>query len=123
MIYIHELGQQPYMPVFEDMKQFTEKRQTDTVDEMWLLTHDPVYTQGQAGKAEHILRASDIPVVQVDRGGQITYHGPGQLVAYCMLDLKRRGLSIRDMVCLLETVLITSLLQFNIEGTRLKGAP
>src|SRR5690554_7578577 len=88
-IIIRQLGRQPYMPIWHAMQQFTDDRQSDTPDELWVLEHDPVFTQGQAGKAEHILAPGNIPVVAVDRGGQVTYHGPGQLVIYFMLDLRR----------------------------------
>ena len=85
MTRIRELGVQPYQPVYEDMLQFTADRQPDTDDELWFLQHERVFTQGQAGKAEHVLMPGDIPVVQADRGGQVTYHGPGQLVVYLMI--------------------------------------
>lgn len=123
MIYIHEMGRQPYLPIWERMKHFTETRSPTTPDQVWLLEHDPVYTQGQAGKAEHLLDPGDIPVVQADRGGQITYHGPGQLVAYCLLDLKRRQLSIRDLVTLLEKTLIALLAEFNLLAVSRREAP
>ena len=85
---VRALGRQPYEPVWRAMQAFTDARRADTLDELWLVEHDPVFTQGQAGKAEHVLMAGDIPVLAVDRGGQVTYHGPGQLVAYPLFDLR-----------------------------------
>lgn len=123
MIHIHELGLQDYSAIWERMKTFTAERTPHTPDQMWLLEHEPVYTQGQAGKPEHLIQATDIPVIQSDRGGQITYHGPGQLVAYCLLDLKQRHLSIRNMVCRLEQTLINLLNELDIPATRREGAP
>lgn len=123
MIHIHELGLKPYLPIWEQMKTFTASRQSDTPDQLWLLEHEPVYTQGQAGRPEHLLRTTSIPLVQSDRGGQITYHGPGQLVAYCLLDIRRRNLSVRNLVCKLEQVLIDLLAAFQIHATRRTGAP
>jgi lipoyl(octanoyl) transferase len=120
---IRQLGQQPYEIIWEQMKQFTTLRNQDTPDEIWLLEHDPVYTQGQAGKAEHMLMPSNIPVVQSDRGGQITYHGPGQLIFYVLLDLVRLNLGVRKLVCQLEQTLIHSLHDFSIAGLRQVGAP
>ena len=89
---IRRLGRQSYMPVLEAMRGFTERRDGDTADEFWLLEHEPVFTLGQAGKQEHVLAAGDIPVIHVERGGQVTYHGPGQIVAYPLLDLRRLGI-------------------------------
>jgi lipoyl(octanoyl) transferase len=123
MIHIHELGLQPYLPIWEKMKTFTSTRTSETPDQMWLLEHEPVFTQGQAGRPEHLLQTTNIPLVQSDRGGQITYHGPGQLVAYCMLDIKRRNLSVRTLVCKLEQTLINLLADLAIEARRQSGAP
>lgn len=121
---VRQLGQQPYDQVWEAMKQFTVSRDQDTPDEIWLLEHNPVYTQGQAGKSEHILnRDPNIPVVQSDRGGQITYHGPGQLVLYVLFDLKRLGIGIRTLVCRLEQALIDVLQTYQITAQRRTGAP
>lgn len=103
---VRTLDQAAYLPCWERMQAFTHTRQADTVDEVWLLEHSPVYTQGQNGKAEHILQASDIPVVQTDRGGQITYHGPGQLMVYTLIDLKRKKWHVRQFVNLLEQSVI-----------------
>ncbi len=120
---VRHLGLQPYLSVWNDMKHFTAARNERTTDELWLLEHLPVYTQGQAGKMEHILQTTSIPIVQSDRGGQITYHGPGQLVAYILVDLSRRQLGIRSLVAQLEQLLIELLAVFNIEGILRAGAP
>ncbi|MFD1384847.1 lipoyl(octanoyl) transferase LipB [Rhodanobacter aciditrophus] len=101
-----DLGVVPYESTWEDMKAFTQTRTKDDPDQIWLLEHPPVFTQGQAGKAEHLLNAGDIPVIQADRGGQITYHGPGQLIAYIMIDLKRCGIGVRDLVTLIENSIV-----------------
>ncbi|MDF1646869.1 MAG: lipoyl(octanoyl) transferase LipB [Legionellaceae bacterium] len=123
MITVRTLGIEPYVKTWEAMKKFTDERTIHTPDEIWFLQHSPVYTQGQAGKAEHILNADNIPIVQSDRGGQVTYHGPGQLVIYTLIDLNRRKLGIRTLVCLLEKMLIDVLVNFDISATTKKGAP
>jgi len=123
MINIKSLGIQPYEHIWQQMKQFTQSRGPKTCDELWILEHEPVYTQGQAGKPEHILNPQGIPVVQTDRGGQVTYHGPGQLVAYVLMDIKRRNLGVRSLVALLEKNLISTLNFFNIHATTKCGAP
>lgn len=123
MLNIHYLGLQPYTIVWDDMKRFTGERDENTADELWLLEHPPIYTQGQAGKAEHIINLHSIPIVQTDRGGQITYHAPGQLVAYVMMDIRRRHMGIRTLVCQLEQVLISMLEHFNITAQTRCGAP
>lgn len=123
MITIRHLGIQPYEDVWNKMKSFTAERDENTVDEVWLLQHPPVYTQGQAGKPEHVLNPHSIPVVQSDRGGQVTYHGPGQLVAYLLMDIGRRNLGIRTLVCQLEQVLITLLNHYQIKAEIQCGAP
>lgn len=105
------------------MQRFTDDRTEATPDELWLVEHDPVFTLGQAGKPEHVLAPGDIPVVQVDRGGQVTYHGPGQIVAYPLLDLRRLKLGVRDYVCRIEQAVIDTLGEWNIEGRRREGAP
>lgn len=105
------------------MQDFTVNRSDDAVDEIWLLEHDPVFTQGQAGKAEHLLSPGDIPVVPVDRGGQVTYHGPGQLVAYVLLDMKRIGSDVRKLVTALEDSVIQTLAEYDIEASAKKDAP
>lgn len=120
---IRQLGAQNYTDVWMQMKEFTLSRESHTQDELWLLEHFPVYTQGQAGKPEHILNPSSIPIVQSDRGGQVTYHGPGQLVAYVLMDINRKNLGIRTLVSQLEQVLLSVLAQYNIEGMIRCGAP
>jgi len=123
MTIIHQLGLQSYESVWSEMKSFTSKRIADTADELWLLEHLPVYTQGQAGKAEHILNPRAIPIIQTDRGGQVTYHGPGQLVAYVLMDIRRRNMGIRTLVCQLEQVLINLLKEYQITALTRSGAP
>jgi len=120
---VRELGLRPYRETWAAMRAFTDRRASDTPDELWLLEHPPVYTQGLAGKAEHVLNPGEIPVVQTDRGGQVTYHGPGQLVAYPLLDLQRLGVGIRNMVALLESLTIDVLADFGLRGERRDGAP
>lgn len=105
------------------MRAFTDARTADTPDQLWLLEHDPVYTQGLAGRPEHVLDAGDIPLIQTDRGGQVTYHGPGQLVAYPLLDLKRLGIGIRTLVGLLEQAVIDVLADHGVNAARRQGAP
>ncbi len=120
---IRQLGIQPYQDVWLQMKEFTLNRNEQTEDELWLLEHFPVYTQGQAGKPEHILNPASIPVIQSDRGGQVTYHGPGQLVAYLLMDINRRNLGIRALVSQLEQILLSVLTQYHITGSIQCGAP
>ena len=122
-IVVRDLGRQPYEPVWRAMQGFTDARSDTTVDELWLVEHDPVFTLGQAGKPEHVLAPGDIPVVQIDRGGQVTYHGPGQIVAYPLLDLKRLGIGVREYVHRIEQAIIDTLLEWNIDGARRDGAP
>lgn len=118
-----ELGQVDYEPTWHAMQRFTDSRDPDTADEVWLLEHAPVFTQGQAGKAEHVLFPGDIPVVQVDRGGQVTYHGPGQLVAYLMLDVRRSGIGVRELVSRIERSLIDLLASYGVEAAAKADAP
>lgn len=113
---IIDLGIQEYLPVFEAMKQFNQTRNEHSEDELWLVQHPSVFTQGLAGKAEHLLNAGDIPVVQIDRGGQITYHGLGQLVVYTMIDFKRRKVSVRHIVSALENAIIATLAEYHIQA-------
>jgi len=120
---VRRLGLRPYLETWQAMRAFTDARQAATPDELWLLEHPPVFTQGLAGKPEHVLAPGDIPVVQTDRGGQITYHGPGQLVAYPLLDLGRLGLGVRTLVCHLEQCVIDLLADHGLEGSRREGAP
>ena len=120
---IRRLGRLPYEPVWRAMSAFTDNRTADTVDELWLLEHDPVFTLGQAGKPEHVLAPGDIPVLPVDRGGQVTYHGPGQIVAYPLLDLRRLGVGVRELVSRIEQAIIDTLAHWQIEALRREGAP
>lgn len=120
---VRELGRQPYEPVWRGMQRFTDARNETTNDEIWMVEHDPVFTLGQAGKPEHVLAAGDIPVIHVDRGGQVTYHGPGQIVAYPLLDLKRLKIGVRDYVHRIEQALIDTMADWNIEAERRDGAP
>lgn len=105
------------------MREFTEGRQADTADELWWLEHRPVFTLGQAGKAEHVLAAGDIPVVRTDRGGQVTYHGPGQLVGYLLLDLRRSGIGVRDLVTAIEAAIIDLLADYGVAAVARREAP
>ena len=118
-----DLGRQAYEPVWRAMQRFTDKRDQDTVDELWLVEHEPVFTLGQAGKPEHVLAPGEIPVLHVDRGGQVTYHGPGQIVLYPLLDLRRIGIGVREYVCRIEQAIIDTLDEWNIGGQRREGAP
>lgn len=120
---VRSLGLQPYEPVFARMKEFNENRNAETIDEIWYLDHQPVFTQGQAGKVEHLLETGDIPVVQADRGGQVTYHGPGQLIVYLMLDLRRNGLGVRDVVTMMEQGVIATLAHFGVDAYAKPDAP
>ena len=120
---VKHLGLVEYEPAWRAMKQFTLQRNTGTRDEIWLLQHPPVYTQGLAGKPEHLLRASAIPVVKIDRGGQITYHGPGQIVAYLLLDMRRWKLNVRGLVRLMEQAVIDLLAQYDVAARGREDAP
>jgi len=120
---IKQLGQTDYQVVWKAMKQFTRQRDENTEDELWITEHFPVYTQGLNGRKEHLLSTSDIPVVQVDRGGQVTYHGPGQLVVYCLLDLNRLHKGIRQLVTDIEMAVIALLKTYNIDAYAKKEAP
>jgi lipoyl(octanoyl) transferase len=120
---VRDLGRQPYEPVWRAMQRFTDARDEQTSDEIWLVEHDPIFTLGQAGKPEHVLLPGDIPVLHVDRGGQVTYHGPGQLVAYPLLDLRRLKLGVREYVNRIEQALIDTLADWQIAAARREGAP
>lgn len=122
-ILVRRLGRQPYEPVWRAMQAFTNARGADTPDELWLLEHEPVFTLGQAGKWEHVLLPGEIPVLPVDRGGQVTYHGPGQVVAYPLLDLRRMKLGVRELVERIEQAVIDTLGEWNIPAQRRAGAP
>ncbi|MGY1458416.1 MULTISPECIES: lipoyl(octanoyl) transferase LipB [unclassified Luteimonas] len=120
---VRDLGRRAYEPVWRAMQAFTDARDADTPDELWLVEHDPVFTLGQAGKPEHVLAPGDIPVLKVDRGGQVTYHGPGQLVAYPLFELKRMKVGVRDYVCRIEQAIIDTLAGWDIAAQRRDGAP
>lgn len=120
---IRKLGLADYVPVWQAMQHYTDSRDGDSPDQIWLLEHPPVFTQGQAGKAEHLLATGDIPVVQVDRGGQVTYHGPGQLVGYLLLDLKRRKMGVRELVTLIEEAIVSCLAAYGIAANPRPDAP
>jgi len=116
-------GRVPYEATVEEMKAFTASRDASVDDEIWLVEHAPVYTQGVAGKAEHVLAPGDIPIVQTNRGGQVTYHGPGQVVAYPLVDLRRLGIFVKEYVYRLEEAVLRTLADFDVTGHRIAGAP
>jgi lipoyl(octanoyl) transferase len=120
---MRELGRQAYEPVWRAMQRFTDTRDEHTEDEIWMVEHDPVFTLGQAGKPEHVLAPGDIPVIHVDRGGQVTYHGPGQIVAYPLFDLKRMKVGVREYVNRIEQAIIDTAAEWNIQAERKEGAP
>lgn len=120
---VRRLGRQPYMPTLQAMRDFTDARSGETPDEFWLLEHEPVFTLGQAGKPEHVLAAGDIPVIRVERGGQVTYHGPGQIVGYPLIDVRRLGIGVRELVQRIEQAIIDTLEHWNIVAVRREGAP
>lgn len=120
---VRELGRRDYEPVWRAMQAFTDRRDADTADELWLVEHPPVFTVGLNGKPEHLLSPGNIPVVPVDRGGQVTYHGPGQLVAYTLLDLRRLGLGPRQLVTVLEGAVIALLAEAGIHAEARREAP
>ncbi|UQY45329.1 lipoyl(octanoyl) transferase LipB [Erwinia sp. PK3-005] len=120
---VRPLGLRPWESVSLAMHQFTDSRTTDTPDELWLVEHPPVFTQGQAGKAEHVLMPGDIPVVQSDRGGQVTYHGPGQQVMYVLIDLKRRKLGVRQLVTAIEQTVVETLAHYDVTAYARPDAP
>ncbi|GAA5524775.1 octanoyltransferase [Microbulbifer aestuariivivens] len=123
MAIIRDLGRRDYQTVWQAMSHYTDSRDHDSADEIWCVEHAPVFTQGQAGKAEHLLDTGDIPVVQVDRGGQVTYHGPGQLVVYPLLDLKRAKVGVRDLVTALERATVAMLAGYDIAAAPRADAP
>lgn len=120
---VKKLGRQDYEPVWKAMHEFTDTRTEEDLDQIWLVEHNPVFTQGQAGKAEHVLNAGDIPVIQSDRGGQVTYHGPGQLVAYFLINIRRKKFGVRDLVTHIENLVINTLKAYNIESAARPDAP
>ena len=123
MIKVRSKGLQDYVIIWKEMKSFTENRDSDTLDELWTLEHNSVFTQGLSGKSEHLLKATKIPIIQSDRGGQITYHAPGQLIIYCLIDIKRLGIGIKKMVTMIEQSLIEFLSSYDITAHTIKGAP
>ncbi|MFZ2161586.1 MAG: lipoyl(octanoyl) transferase LipB [Sideroxyarcus sp.] len=123
LIHIKALGMVDYEPTWLAMQKFTAERTADTVDEIWLVQHPPTYTQGQAGKPEHLLHQTNIPVVKIDRGGQITYHGPGQIVAYLLLDLHRWKINVRELVRLMEQAVIDLLAEYGVKAQGREDAP
>ncbi|MBB1268929.1 lipoyl(octanoyl) transferase LipB [Shewanella sp. SR44-3] len=122
-LHIRHLGQQDYQTVWHAMQAYTDNRDADSQDELWIVEHLPVFTQGQAGKSEHILNPGDIPVIQVDRGGQVTYHGPGQLVAYPLIDIKRAKLGVRQLVNHIEQSIVDMLAPYDIKAYAKADAP
>ena len=123
ILQVRRLGRVAYEPVWQAMQAFTDGRDADTADELWLVEHPPVFTQGQAGRAEHIIAPGDIPVVQVDRGGQVTYHGPGQIVAYPLIDIRRMGMGVRELVTAIEQAIIAVLNTYGIDAAPRSDAP
>ena len=120
---VRHLGLKPYVPVWRAMQQFTDQRSDATPSEIWLVEHPPVFTQGQAGKAEHVIEPGDIPVIQTDRGGQVTYHGPGQLVVYLLLELKETGKGIRGLVSAMEDAVVALLSAHGVQARARRDAP
>jgi len=120
---IRTLGRVAYAPTYQAMQDFTAARGVDTPDELWLCEHPPVFTQGLAGKPDHILAAGDIPITATNRGGQVTYHGPGQVVAYPLVDLRRRGYFVKEYVFRLEEAVLRTLAGYGVTGHRVAGAP
>ena len=120
---VKDLGVQDYQPVYQKMLDFTDGRDVNTTDEIWLLEHNPVYTLGKNGKAHHVLNPGKVPVIQVDRGGQVTYHGPGQLIAYLLLDIRRCHFGVRQVVTAMETALINLLAEYSIDAYAKPDAP
>lgn len=122
-VQLHRLGRRPYTPVWQAMRELTDTRDGQTPDQFWLVEHEPVFTQGQAGKPEHLLMPGNIPVVATDRGGQVTYHGPGQVVLYPLLDVRRARLGVRDLVSALEQAVIVLLAEHGVVGYARPDAP
>ena len=123
LIEVRTLGRVDYLPTYEAMQAFTATRTPETVDQLWIGEHPPVFTQGLAGQADHLLAPGNIPVVQTNRGGQVTFHGPGQVMAYPLLDLQRRGYFVKEYVYKLEESVIRTLAHFGVTGHRVNGAP
>jgi lipoyl(octanoyl) transferase len=120
---LRQLGKADYVATWEAMRAFTARRDAHTPDELWIVEHPPVYTLGQAGRREHLLASGDIPVVASDRGGQVTYHGPGQVVVYTLIDLRRRGIFVKELVYRIEQAVIQTLAVAGVDGRRVRGAP
>jgi lipoyl(octanoyl) transferase len=120
---IKYLGRSDYEETWQAMKQFTQQRDVNTIDELWITEHAPVFTQGLNGKSEHILQTGDIPVVQIDRGGQVTYHGPGQLVLYCLLNIQRLSFGVRALVSAIEQSIVELLARYDIDAFARRDAP
>ncbi|WP_251978295.1 lipoyl(octanoyl) transferase LipB [Salinicola avicenniae] len=120
---LYELGREAYQSVWQAMSRYTDARDAHSPDQFWLVEHDPVFTQGRAGKSEHLLMPGDIPVVATDRGGQVTYHGPGQVVLYPLLDVRRRGLGVRELVTLLEESVVDLLADYGVASRACPDAP
>ena len=123
MTQVTHLGRVGYLPTYQAMQDFTASRDAHTPDALWMCEHPAVFTQGLAGKVEHVIDAGDIPIVQTNRGGQVTYHGPGQVVGYPMIDLKRAGYFVKEYVYRVEEAVIRTLLHFGVTGHRVRGAP
>ena len=123
MIKIKEKGLQDYNSTWQEMVSFTENRNNHTEDELWTLEHKSVFTQGLSGKSEHLLKETEIEVIKSDRGGQITYHGPGQLIVYCLIDIKRLGIGVKQMVSIIEKSIIDLLSDYSISSHKIPGAP
>ena len=123
MIKIKEKGLQDYTSTWQEMVSFTENRNSKTEDELWILEHRSVFTQGLSGKPEHLLKETKIEVIKSDRGGQITYHGPGQLIVYCMIDIKRLGIGVKQMVSIIEMSIMDVLSEYSIKSHKVPGAP
>ena len=123
MIKIKEKGLQNYNSTWQEMVSFTEKRNNHTEDELWTLEHRSVFTQGLSGKPEHLLKETEIEVIKSDRGGQITYHGPGQIIVYCLIDIKRLGIGVKQMVSIIEKSIIDLLSDYSISSHKIPGAP
>lgn len=123
LVSVLQVGQQEYYATWQQIRNFTHQRDAQTIDQIWLLEHSPVYTQGQAGKPEHILDPGTIPIVQSDRGGQVTYHGPGQLIVYFLIDIQRKKLNIRQFINIIESAVIELLAGYNIQATTKANAP
>ena len=120
---IRHLNRQDYLPIWQAMQHFTDNRTQESDDEIWFVEHNPVFTQGQAGKPEHLLNPTNIPIIQSDRGGQITYHGPGQLIAYFLINLRRKNIGVRELVTHIENIVIQTLQNYGIEATARADAP